>query len=130
MCRFHCFKEDALRVSVSRGTASPGSRGTWNQGALEAVAPKDTPCSETQDPGWAAADSGPSLPVFPGDAQRRPVGDSTLLQGLGEVREASPGHLHRFNAAVSVSGLVLVFGHSDDSLQVIGWPEVANEPAA
>lgn len=77
-----------------------------------------------------AADSGPTFPLFLGDAQHRLVGDSTVLQRLAEVRETSPGHAHRFNAAVSVGSLVLVFGHGHDGLQGISWPEVADEPSA
>lgn len=77
-----------------------------------------------------AADSGPTFPLFLGDAQHRLVGDSTVLQRLAEVRETSPGHLHRLNGTVLVGGLVLVFGHGHDGLQVISWPEVADEPSA
>lgn len=105
-----------MKTRVPSITATPGSHGTSNQAAWEAMAPEHAPCSETQDPSWVAADSWPPLPIFLGDAQHRLVGDSALLQRFGEVRETSPGHLHRFNAAVSVAGLVLVLSHSNNGL--------------
>lgn len=38
------------------------------------------------------------------DAEHRLVEDPTLVEGSGHVREGPPGHLHRFKAAVFVSG--------------------------
>lgn len=94
------------------------SRLTWHlePSAREAVAPERAPCSETQDASWVAVDSDPPLPILLGDAQHGLVRDSALLQRFGEVGETSPGHLHCFNAAVPVGGLVLTFGHGHDGL--------------
>lgn len=63
-----------------------------------------------------AEGSGPAFPLFLGDAQYRFMKDAALLQGLGEVRETSPGHLHCFNDAVLVGGFVFLLSHLEDSL--------------
>lgn len=63
-----------------------------------------------------AEGSGPAFPLLLGDTQYRFMKDAALLQGLGEVRETSPGHLHCFNDAVLVGGFVFLLGHLEDSL--------------
>lgn len=58
------------------------------------------------------------------DAQHRLGEDPTLVKGLCKVREASPGHLHGFNAAVLVVGQKFLSCHSKDCLETVRGLEV------